>query len=241
MSLAELTFNSPQNVTIEPMPRIQFHQRLGDLKDRLLSQAALAQQALDCVLDAYAGNDLGLCQHVMDNEQAINSFERLIDQAAYDLLAMEQPMAVDLRFLLAVIKINSDLERVGDQCVNIADRVRASHGLNKVELPVDIAKMGEIAGTMVRTSIQALLEADAEIAETVLEMDDLVDDMDRRASHDLMELMMREPACAEQALDAIIICRNLERIGDHATNIAEDVIFWLRGADVRHRTSLAEA
>ena len=107
------------------MPRIQFHQRLDDLKDRLLSQAALAQQALDCVLDAYAGGDLGLCQHVMDNEQAINSSERLIDQAAYDLLAMEQPMAVDLRFLLAVIKINSDLERIGDQCVNIADRVKA--------------------------------------------------------------------------------------------------------------------
>jgi len=223
------------------MPRIQFHQRLHDLKDRLLAQAALAQQALDCVLDAYAGSDLGLCQHVMDNEHAINSSERLIDQAAYDLLAMEQPMAVDLRFLMAVIKINSDLERVGDQCVNIADRVRAMHGIKKIELPVDVLKMGEIAGTMVRTAVQSLLEGDAEIAESVLDMDDLVDEMDHNAARDLMEIMKREPACAEQALNTLIISKNLERIGDHATNIAEDVIFWLRGADIRHRAQLSEA
>jgi phosphate transport system protein len=221
------------------MPRIQFHQRLDDLKDRLLAQAALAQQALDCVLDAYANGDLGLCQHVLDNEQAINSSERLIDQAAYDLLAMEQPMAVDLRFLLAVIKINSDLERIGDQCVNIADRVRAAHGLKKVSLPVDIEKMGILSGTMIRTAIQALLNADAYIADSVLEMDDRVDEMNRDAHVNLTELMMRDSSAAEQALNAIIICRNLERIGDHATNIAEDVIFWVRGADIRHRMSLA--
>jgi phosphate transport system protein len=221
------------------MPRIQFHQRLDDLKDRLLSQAALAQQALDCVLDAYATQDLGLCQHVLDNEQAINSSERLIDQAAYDLLAMEQPMAVDLRFLLAVIKINSDLERIGDQCVNIADRVRASHGQPSKALPVDIEKMGVLAGTMIRTAIQSLLNADAFIADSVLEMDDRVDDMNREAHEKLTALMMRDSSVAPQALNAIIICRNLERIGDHATNIAEDVIFWVRGADIRHRLSVA--
>ena len=221
------------------MPRIHFHQQLDDLKDRLLAQAALAQQALDCVLDAYSGGDLKLCQHVMDNEQAINSSERLIDQAAYDLLAMEQPMAVDLRFLLSVIKINSDLERIGDQCVNIADRVRAASGLTHRDLPVDIPNMGELAGTMLRTAIQSLLEADAFIAESVLEMDDHVDDINRRAHEDLTQLMMKQPENAEQALNAIIICRNLERIGDHATNIAEDVIFWVRGADIRHRLSVA--
>jgi phosphate transport system protein len=221
------------------MPRIHFHQQLDDLKDRLLAQAALAQQALDCVLDAYSSGDLGLCQHVMDNEQAINSSERLIDQAAYDLLAMEQPMAVDLRFLLSVIKINSDLERIGDQCVNIADRVRASTGLKKIKLPVDIPTMGTTAGVMIRTAIQSLLEADAFIAESVLEMDDRVDDMNHRAHEELTQLMMEQPEYAEQALNAVIICRNLERIGDHATNIAEDVIFWVRGADIRHRLSVA--
>jgi phosphate transport system protein len=99
--------------------------------------------------------------------------------------------------------------------------------------------MGELAGTMIRTAIQSLLEADAFIAESVLEMDDHVDDINRRAHEDLTQLMMKQPENAEQALNAIIICRNLERIGDHATNIAEDVIFWVRGADIRHRLSVA--
>jgi phosphate transport system protein len=221
------------------MPRIHFHQQLAELKDRLLGQAALAQQALDTVLDAYATNDLGLCQHVMDNEQAINSSERLVDSQAYDLLAMEQPMAVDLRFILAVIKINSDLERVGDQCVNIADRVKAMKGVDRIDLPVDIERMGNLAGTMVRTSIQSLLEADAFLAETVLDRDDDVDEMNRAAHRDLSEVMMKQPDSAEQALNTLIICRNLERIADHATNIAEDVIFWVRGADIRHKYSVA--
>jgi len=221
------------------MPRIHFHQQLAELKDRLLAQAALAQQALDTVLDAYATSDLGLCQHVMDNEQAINSSERLVDSQAYDLLAMEQPMAVDLRFILAVIKINSDLERVGDQCVNIADRVKAMKGVDRIDLPVDIERMGNLAGTMVRTSIQSLLEADAFLAETVLDRDDDVDEMNRAAHRDLSEVMMKQPDSAEQALNTLIICRNLERIADHATNIAEDVIFWVRGADIRHKYSVA--
>ena len=221
------------------MPRIHFHQQLAELKDRLLAQAALAQQALDTVLDAYATSDLGLCQHVMDNEQAINSSERLVDSQAYDLLAMEQPMAVDLRFILAVIKINSDLERVGDQCVNIADRVKAMKGVDRIDLPVDIERMGNLAGTMVRTSIQSLLEADAFLAETVLDRDDDVDEMNRAAHRDLSEVMMKQPDSAEQALNTLIICRNLERIADHATNIAEDVIFWVRGTDIRHKYSVA--
>jgi phosphate transport system protein len=222
------------------MPRIQFHQRLNELKDRLLAQAALAQAAVDCVLDAYSAGDLKLCQHVMDNEQAINSGEQMIDQMAYDLLAMEQPMAVDLRFLMAVIKINSDLERIGDQCVNIAERVRLARNLPRIELPVNIEEMGTLANTMIRTAIQSLLEADAKIAESVLQMDDHVDEMNRRAHEDLTGLMMKDPSSAEQALNAIIICRNLERVGDHATNIAEDVIFWVRGADIRHQMSIAQ-
>ncbi len=223
------------------MPRIHFHQALDELKDRLLSQAALAQQALDTVLDAYEENDIRLCQHVLDNEHAINSSEQLIDAAAYDLLAMEQPMAVDLRFILSVIKINSDLERVGDQCVNIAERVRAMHDKVRLELPVDIAEMGRLARNMVRNAVQSLIESDAVIAAHVIEQDDEVDEMNRAALRDLRDLIIQYPESAEQAISAIIICRNLERVADHATNIAEDVIFWLRGADIRHNVSAATA
>lgn len=216
------------------MPRIHYRQSLDDLKDRLLAQAALAQQSLDTVLDAYAMRDLGLCDYVLENEHAINSAEQLIDSAAYDLLAMEQPMAVDLRFILSVIKINSDLERVGDQCVNIADRVRAVDGMASVSLPVDIPAMGLKSRLMVRRAVRSLIEADVEIASSVGEMDDEVDELNRAAHRDLTEFMMQEPDAAEQAINALIVCRNLERVADHATNIAEDVIFWLNGADVRH-------
>ncbi|MHB1022370.1 MAG: phosphate signaling complex protein PhoU [Acidobacteriaceae bacterium] len=221
------------------MPRIHFQQQLVELKDKLLAMAALSQQALDCAVEAYLQHDEGLCQLVRDLETAINTAERDVDQMAYDLLAKEQPMAVDLRFILAVIKINSDLERVGDQSVNIASRAEGLMNLPKVDLPVDIKRMGAWAGRMVRTAIQALLDADVKLAESVLTMDDKMDEMNHAAQKALVQEMEKHPDVSEQALNAIIISRNLERMADHATNIAEDVIFWVRGSDVRHQMSLA--
>lgn len=221
------------------MPRIHFQQQLAELKDKLLAMSALAQQALDCSVEAYLTHDPGLCQLVRDLETAINSAERDVDNMAYNLLAKEQPMAIDLRFILAVIKINSDLERVGDQSVNIADRAETLMAMPFVELPVDIDAMGIWAGKMVRTALKALLDADARLAETVLEMDDAMDEMNRKAHISLIHVMERNPEASLHALNAIIISRNLERTADHATNIAEDVIFWVRGSDVRHRISLA--
>src|SRR5580704_11297660 len=157
---------------------------------------------------------------------------------AYELLAKEQPMAIDLRFILSVIKINGDLERIGDQSTNIAEKVLKMQGTPEISLPIDINEMGERVGVMIRTAIQALLEADAKMAEDVLSMDDAVDEMNRALQSELVEVMQQHPEVAEQALNAIIIGRNLERAGDHATNIAEDVVFWLRGSDVRHRMSM---
>jgi phosphate transport system protein len=160
---------------------------------------------------------------------------------AYELLAKEQPMAIDLRFILSVIKINGDLERIGDQSANIVQRAQTMKNAPQIALPIDIQEMGERVGIMIRTAIQALLEADAKMAESVLTMDSEVDDMNRAAQEELVETMQHRPQVSEQALNAIIISRNLERAADHATNIAEDVIFWLRGSDVRHKFSLAEA
>lgn len=216
------------------MPRIQFHQSLAELKDKLLAMAALAQQALDAALDGYYKADATLCHYVYENEPAINSAERELDEMAYDLLAMQQPMAIDLRFILAVIKINSDLERIGDQSVNIARLTEAVIDEPKVDLPVDIVAMGEFSVSMIRMAVQSLLEADAALAERVLMMDDEIDEMNRSAHKALMKVMESNSQAAMQALNALIIARNLERIADHATNIAEDVIFWVRGADVRH-------
>ena len=223
------------------MPRINFQQQLLALKDKLLAMAALSQQALSLALEAYLTNDVVLCEHVRQIETAINAAEREVDEFAYDLLAKEQPMAVDLRFILSVIKINGDLERIGDQAANIAQRTLAMSSVPQIELPIDIPDMGDKVGTMIRRAIQSLLDADARMAEEVLTMDDEVDTLNRLVQADLVDMMQRLPDISEQALNAIIVSRNLERAADHATNIAEDVIFWVRGSDVRHKYSLANA
>ncbi len=221
------------------MPRIHFQQQLLALKDKLLAMAALSQQSLEFSLEAYLTGDMGLCEHVREVEEAINAAEREVDNMAHDLLAKEQPMAIDLRFILSVIKINGDLERIGDQASNIAQRAEQQRELPQISLPIDIPDMGEKVRVMIRKAIQALLEADAELAASVLVMDDEVDDRNRMVQAELMEVMQQQPEISMQALNAIIISRNLERAADHATNIAEDVIFWVRGSDVRHRMSLA--
>ena len=222
------------------MPRIHFHQQLIALKDKLLAMAALSQQALEFSVEAYLNRDTGLSHHVKEIEAAINAAETSVDEMAYDLLAKEQPMAVDLRFILSVIKINGDLERIGDQSTNIASRTLALGSLPSISLPVDIQTMGDKVGIMIRRAIQALLEGDSKLAETVLAMDDEVDEMNRVIQTELIEVMKQHPEVAEQSLNAIIISRNLERAADHATNIAEDVIFWIKGNDVRHKMSLLD-
>jgi len=201
--------------------------------------AALAQQAVESAVDAYLQRDKGLCKFVKQNETAINTAQRELDEMAYELLAKEQPMAVDLRFILAVIKINGDLERVGDQSMAIARRTKDILNIGEVELPVDFAAMGEYAARMIRTSLQALLDGDARLAETVREMDDEIDRMNRRAHTDLLKLIEEKPQLTQQAMNGILVAKNLERISDHASNIATDVIFWIRGADVRHQLSAA--
>jgi phosphate transport system protein len=221
------------------LPRIHFHQQLDALKDKLLAMAALAQQAVQMAVDAYLQRDAGLCQYVQDNEAAINLAHREVDEMAYELLAQEQPMAIDLRFILAVIKINSDLERIGDQAMGIARRTRDLMEYDNTELPVDINGMGEVASRMIRTAIQALLDADALVADSVRDMDDEIDRMNRVARKGLIGVIQETPGVTIQALNGILISRGLERIADHASNIAADVIFWVRGADVRHQLSLA--
>jgi phosphate transport system protein len=216
------------------MTRIRFHRKLDDLKERLLVMAGMAEQAIQRAVEAYRVRDISLCDLVIRSEISINSFEREIDQMALDLLAMEQPMAIDLRFILAVIKINADLERVGDQAVSIADRVRDLQAFPVVDMPVDIPRMASLASAMVRKALQAFIEADAEMATSVLTMDDNVDKLNDAAFFALSNLIKDQPHYTPQALHALMIARNLERVGDHATNIAEDVIFWVRGADVRH-------
>lgn len=217
------------------MTRTRFHQELDELKHRILAMAGMAEQAVDLAVQAYSQRDLAMCQRVLNNEPAINRAEREVDEFAVDLLAMQQPMAIDLRFILAVIKINADLERVGDQAVNISQRVMNMIEMSPTDLPVDIPAMAAKVRKMVRDALQSFIEGDTELAKRVLEADDEVDRMNKEAFATLSRCMQTKPDSAVQALDALSIARNLERVADHATNISEDVIFWVRGADVRHR------
>jgi phosphate transport system protein len=219
------------------MTRIRFQRSLDELKENLLMMAGLAEQAIQRAIEAYRVRDLSICDLVSRSENAINRLERDIDQAALDLLAMEQPMAIDLRFILSVIKINADLERVGDAAKSISDRVRNMEQMAVADLPVDIPRMATLSAEMVRKSLQAFIEADADIARNVLTMDDAVDAMNRAAYKVLTKVMEEQSHIAPQALNALMICRSLERVADHATNIAEDVVFWVQGADVRHHKS----
>jgi phosphate transport system protein len=207
------------------MTRIRFQQSLDDLKENLLVMAGLAEQAIQRAIEAYRVRDLSICDLVSRSELAINRLEREIDQAALDLLAMEQPMAIDLRFILSVIKINAK---------SISERVRHMEKMAAADLPVDIPRMAALASEMVRKSLQAFIEADAELARSVLTMDDAVDAMNRAAYKALTKVMEEQNHIAPQALNALMICRSLERVADHATNISEDIIFWVQGSDVRH-------
>jgi phosphate transport system protein len=218
--------------------RTRFQLGLDELREKLLKMGGMAEQAVDRACQAYRERDLTLCHRVLENESLINAAEREIDGIALDLLAMQQPMAIDLRFILAVVKINADLERVGDQAVNIAERVMDMMELPAAELPLDVPRMASAASAMVQRALESFIEGKAELAQAVLEMDNVVDRMRDEAFISLVRTMNQNPAITRQALDALLIARNLERVADHATNIAEDVIFWVRGADVRHSFGL---
>jgi len=220
--------------------RTRFQQGLDELKERLLEMGGMAEAAIELAADSYRKRDGRLAQQVFEREKMINQSERAIDEMAVDLLAMQQPMATDLRFVLAVLKINSDLERVGDLAVNIAQRSLDLALEPEVEIPVDIARMTTAVSTMVRRALESFLSAKSEVAQAVLEMDNIVDRMKDEAFINLVAQMRANPDKVRSYLDVLLITRSLERIADHATNIAEDVIFWVSGADVRHNVRFSQ-
>ena len=173
--------------------RSRFQQGLDELKEKLLRMGGLAEQAIDRATEAYRTRDAKFCQMVLTGESAINEAEREIDELALDLLAMQQPMAVDLRFILAVLKINADLERVGDQAVNIAQRVLDLISEPEIELPVDIPRMADSVSTMVQRALESFLDGKAEVAEAVLQMDGIVDRMKDEAFVVLVQRMHDDP------------------------------------------------
>ena len=213
--------------------RTRFHEGLNQLKDKLLSMGGMAEAAVEQAICAYRERAPELCQKVIANEALIDIAEREIDSLALDPLAMQQPMARDLRLILAIIKSNADLERIGDQAVNMARRVIGLIQLPPAELPTDIPRMAGIVCEMLRQSLEAFVTGDAALAQRVIERDEHVDRLNQEVFELVERTMETSPELTRQALHTLIITRNLGRIADHATNIAEDAIFWIRGTGVR--------
>lgn len=213
----------------------RFERELQALKERLLAMGGLAETMIHKSVKALVDREEALVQAVLAHEEEMDLLCIEIDDRCFTLLALRQPMASDLRFLVAGIKINGDLERIGDQAVSIALRARALITQPPVKPLIDIPRMAGLSQEMVRKSLDAFVRRDPELARNVIETDDEVDNLRDQVFRELLTYMMSDPSTIPRALDLILISRHLERIADHATNIAEDVIYIVRGEDVRER------
>ena len=211
-----------------------FSVELGELHELLLQMGALVESSIRRSVQSLVERDKELAKAVMRDEPRINQMQVEIDAKTTRLLALQQPVAKDLRFLMATLKINTDLERMGDLAVNIAERAIALSHLPPVKPLIDIPKMAALVQGMLLKSLDAFVKVDGDLAQSILPSDDEVDRLRDSAYQELVELMQRDPVVVPAAVDLIFVARNLERIADHATNIAEDVVFLAKGIDVRH-------
>ena len=213
---------------------IHFREELDELQKRLLEMAGLVESAIHQSIEALVNRDERVAKEVLWKEALINQKDIEIDEFATRLLALYQPMARDMRFLTAVIKMNGDLERMGDLAVNITQRALSLMQEPSVKPLIDIPRMANLAEGMVRSSLDALVNRDEHLARSVLLSDDEVDHLRDAVYEELVSFMQEERTTIPRAVDLMFIAHNLERIADHATNIAEDVLFLMKGIDVRH-------
>jgi len=211
-----------------------FEQELEELKGKLLEMSALVESAVQRSVSAVTQKDRSAAEQVFRDEARINQLQIEIDEFAINLLATQQPLAADLRLVVAALKINTDLERMGDLSVHIAQRALSLLTEPVIKPMADIRHMSALVESMVRKSMDAFVANDADMARSVMASDDAVDSLRTASYHELVSYMEKEPRNIPQALDLMGITRSLERIADHSTNIAEDVLFLGKGIDVRH-------
>src|ERR1700735_4565417 len=224
----------------EEQPLIHFREELDEMQSRLLEMAGLVESAIHQSVDALVRRDEQAAREVLWNEALINQKDIEIDEYATRLLALYQPMARDMRFLTAVIKINGDLERMGDPAGNITQRRMARSGGPPVKPLIDIPQMASLAEDMVRKSLDALVKRDEDLARGVLLSDDEVDRLRDAVYKELVAFMQEQSTTIPRAVDLMFIAHTLERIADHATNIAEDVLFLVKGIDGRHHAEVRD-
>ena len=207
---------------------VKLNEKISDLGSLVVDSAAKSTVMLQ-------NFDLGIADEILASEVTVNDMEVEIENECLKLLALHSPVAADLRFLIVVLKVNNDLERMGDQVVNIAERVRFLKDQPRVVSDIDLVKMGEIGSRMARLSITALTMRDPDIARDVLSMDDELDALHARSFEVLQEAMIKNTEMITPAISYMTISSNLERLGDLATNIAEEIIFMQEGEVVRHQ------
>ena len=217
-----------------------FEEELGTLQTRLLAMGGLAEERVRASVQGLGARDLEITDRVLRGDEPINQLHVEIDERCFRLLALYQPMATDLRGIVAAVKINSDLERVGDLAVNIAEAARRYAMHPPVKQLIDIPRMGEIAQEMLHDALDSYVRRDTALARSVLKCDDELDGLKTQVFRELLTYMLQDASTIEPSLDLILVSRHLERIGDHATNIAEDVIFMVSAQDVRHHAPQAE-
>ncbi len=211
-----------------------FREELDELNGRLLEMSGLVEDSIARSVHAVVQRDRDAAGTVFQNETRINKLEILIDNLAIRLLALQQPVAVDLRFVTMSIKINNNLERMGDIAVNIAERALSLLEMPPVKPRIDIPHMARLAQDMIRSSIDAFVRRDAELARTVLGSDDAVDRLRDEMYAEIVRFMEEDPSRVHPGLDHLFVARGLERLADHATNIAEDVVYFVQGIEMRH-------
>jgi len=219
-------------------PVRHFQEELEALQGRLLEMGGLAEERVRAAVYGLAARDLAAIDKVLRGDEPVNRLHIEVDERCFRLLALYQPMATDLRAIVAAVKINTDLERVGDLAVNIAEAAQRYVGHAPVKKLIDIPRMGDIAQSMLRDALDAYVKRDTALAHQVLNEDDQLDALKTQVFRELLTYMLQDPSTVEPALDLILVSRHLERIGDHATNIAEDVIFMVSALDVRHHLNI---
>ena len=225
----------PEETKGAPAAHDKFHRELGDLKARLLELAQAAEGAIERSITALLHRDPDLARQVITGDQAVNELEEAIDGECVRLIALFQPVAIDLRILMAVDHISAELERIGDSATNIAEEVLSLQQLPAKPIHHNLPSMAQEVRKMVRQSLQSFLTQDTRLAREVCKADSDVDDLDRAIIQDLLVEMTGDPVAIPPGICQINIVRNLERVGDHATNIAEQAVFMVEGESVRHR------
>ena len=211
-----------------------FQQELNKLKEQLLKMAGLAERAISNAIEALVKRDTPLAEKTITEDEKINEMEILVDDLCLKLLALHQPLAADLRFITSAMRINTELERIGDLSVNIAERSISLDQEPQLKPYIDLPRMAEITQSMVKDVLDAFVNGDARLARSVCERDDQVDALNDQVFRELLTYMMSDPKNITRAVHLIIVSRCLERIADHATNIAEGVIFMVQALVIKH-------